>query len=80
VLQVVFILGSLPVYVVLAGVLWTGTVWSEKAVVFCLPLNAFIFLLASTYTTWLLAVAGLVAGAAMMILKLPLLPYGLAQR
>ena len=74
-LQVALVLGSLPVYVVLGGILWAGEIWGEKAVVFTLPLNAPLLLLASSFTGWALAAAGAVCGVGMMALKLPLLPY-----
>lgn len=74
-LEVVAVLASLPVYLVLAGIMWRGEIWSEQAVVFTMPLNAFVMLLGTSYTAWALAVAGFVCGVGMMMIKLPLLPY-----
>lgn len=69
------VLLSLPVYVVLAGILWLDEVWSEKAVVFTLPMNALVFLLGSSYTAWALAGAGMISGVGMMMYRLPLVPF-----
>ena len=74
-LEVSAVVTSLPVYVVLAGVMWNGHIWSEKAVVFTLPLNVYITIFASSYSAWALAVVGLVSGLGLMLLKLPFLPY-----
>ncbi|KAK7503200.1 hypothetical protein BaRGS_00005465 [Batillaria attramentaria] len=73
--ELLSVLFSLPVYVVLFGIMWKGEIWSEKAVVFTMPLNALVFLFGSSYTAWMLSVAGFVCGIGMMMLKLPLLPY-----
>ncbi|KAL8586622.1 hypothetical protein ACOMHN_040130 [Nucella lapillus] len=73
-LEVVTVALSLPVYGVLAGILWHGRVWSEKAVVFSMPLNSVLVVAATSYTAWVLCVAGLVSGLAMMVFRLPLTP------
>ncbi|KAL8579558.1 hypothetical protein ACOMHN_025511 [Nucella lapillus] len=73
--EVVSVVGSLPVYAVLCGVLWCGEVWGEQVVVFTVPLNAFVFLLATGYTAWALCVCGFVCGVGLMVYKLPMAPY-----
>ncbi|KAK7107994.1 hypothetical protein V1264_015800 [Littorina saxatilis] len=74
-LEIVSVFASLPVYIVLAGIMWRGEIWSEKAVVFMLPMNALLVLLGTSFTSWALCVAGAVCGIGMMMFKLPLLPY-----
>ncbi|PVD29223.1 hypothetical protein C0Q70_11820 [Pomacea canaliculata] len=75
ILEMLAVLLSLPVYVVLAGILWLDEVWSEKAVVFTLPMNALVFLLGSSFTAWALAGAGMISGVGMMMYRLPLVPF-----
>ncbi|XP_076444586.1 uncharacterized protein LOC143282735 [Babylonia areolata] len=72
--EVAVVLASLPVYVVMGGILWEGRIWSEKAVVFSMPLNALLLVAGSSYTAWVLCAAGFVCGLGMMVFRLPLLP------
>lgn len=73
--EIMAVLGSLPVYAVLWTITWSGQIWSEKLVVFTMPVNCLVFLFASSFTAWALAGAGTVCGLGMMIYKLPLVPY-----
>ncbi|KAK6187462.1 hypothetical protein SNE40_005486 [Patella caerulea] len=74
-LEIVTLPFTLPVYVVLWVIMWRHEILSEKAVVFCLPLNLLLFLAASSYTAWILSITGISIGIYMMCFKLPMIPY-----
>ena len=76
VVEILVTAAAIPVYVVLWGILWKDEVLSEKAVVFTVPLNTVLYLVASSYTSWTVATCGLVAGVWLMVAKLPMLPCG----
>ncbi|XP_041351647.1 uncharacterized protein LOC121370463 [Gigantopelta aegis] len=76
VMEILMTAATVPVYIVLWGILWKDEILSEKAVVFTVPLNMVLFFVGSSYTTWALATSGLIAGVWLMIAKLPMLPSG----
>nr|KAI8758437.1 hypothetical protein BgiMline_009061 [Biomphalaria glabrata] len=73
--EVILVFLILPVFYVAWGILWRGQILSEPAVVFLTPYSILLILLATTYSTWILAVSCLVAGMWMMMYKLPMVPY-----
>ncbi|CAL1543050.1 unnamed protein product [Lymnaea stagnalis] len=74
-IEVVIVLLILPVFYVAWGILWKGQIASEPAVVFLTPYSVLLIMLATTYTTWILALSCLVSGTWMMMYKLPMVPY-----
>ncbi|XP_046580013.1 uncharacterized protein LOC124287567 [Haliotis rubra] len=75
--EIIFLIGTFPVYIVLWGVLWKNEIISENMVVFTMPLNGFMYLVGTTYSIWAVATYGLLAGTWMMVYKLPMVPYAM---
>ncbi|KAH9500626.1 hypothetical protein Btru_077150 [Bulinus truncatus] len=73
--EVILVLVILPVFYVAWGILWNGQIISEPAVVFLTPYSILLILMATTYSTWILAISCLVSGLWMMMYKLPMVPY-----
>lgn len=75
-LEVSLLLGSLPTFYVLWGILWKNElVLSEQVVVFILPLYFCIMLYGSSFTSFTYGIMGAVASIWMMTTHLPLIPY-----
>ena len=75
-LEMCLILGTLPIYYVLWGVLWKSMVLlPEPAVVFALPLNFALLLYGSSWTCWVLAFVGASSSVWMMSTHFKLIPY-----
>lgn len=75
-LEVFLVLGSLPTFFVLWGILWKNDlVLSEQVVVFVLPLYFCIMLYGSSFTSFTYGIMGAVASIWMMSSHLPLIPY-----
>ncbi|XP_048239676.1 uncharacterized protein LOC124140327 [Haliotis rufescens] len=75
--EILLLISTIPVYIVLWGVLWKNEIISENMVVFAMPLNGFMYLVGTTYTIWTVATYGLMSAIWMMVYKLPMVPYAM---
>lgn len=75
--EIIIVLGLAPIFSCLWILLWEGQILSEPAVVFLTPYSVLLILLASSYTSWVLAVATLLTGVWMMMYRLPMVPYSM---
>lgn len=76
IVEIFLVLGHLPVFYILWGVLWKKElILSEQFVVFLLPLNLPLILYGTSYTSWAMSVTGIITSLWMMAHVLPLKPY-----
>ena len=71
--EVAMVALSLPTYMILTSVLWSGElILSDRFVVFLLPLHWVLYPVASTWTCWLHATYGTIVSIWLMKFRLPL--------